>query len=86
MSFALSRDVVPGIGLHRALGLPDDVELPVGWISPIITGFDRWWLVFITDSKPEGAFTFWPYIAWRTASTLVVPACSTACVHILKPM
>src|SRR5215204_5728306 len=59
---------------------------PSGRISPIITGFDRWWLVCMAETEPEGAFTFCPYIACRTASTSVVPACCTACAHILKPM
>ena len=42
--------------------------------------------MFITSSKPLGAFILCRYMAWRTALTSVVPACATACAHILKPM
>src|SRR5947209_17909763 len=59
---------------------------PEELIFPIMTGFDKWWFTFITTSKPLGALILWPYIAWRTALTSVVPAWTTACAHILKPM
>ena len=42
--------------------------------------------MFMTAVKPLGAFTVCPYIACRTAFTSVLPACVTACAHILKPM
>ena len=32
---------------------------PVASILPIMTGLDKWWLVFITSSKPLGALTLW---------------------------
>ena len=59
---------------------------PSDWISPMSTGFDRWWLVFITAMPPVRFLKVWPYMACRTASTSTVPACCTACTHMLKPM
>src|SRR5712691_3780152 len=60
-------------------------NLPSASILPIMTGLERRRVVFMTSSKPLGAFTLCPYIAWRTALTSAVPACATACAHILKP-
>ena len=69
------------LGLNQAL-MP--LNEWVVWYSgiPIMTGFAMWWFGSIVTSNPEGDLNFWPIIASRTASTSVVPACSTACAHM----
>ena len=50
-----------------------------------ISGGRAGWNI-VTTSNPDGDLTFWPIMAWRTASTSVVPACCTACTHMWNRM
>jgi hypothetical protein len=59
---------------------------PSAWISPISTGFVRWWFGSILAMPPVMFGTSMPIMASVTLSTSVVPAFSTAFTHMLKPM
>ena len=63
------RLALSGMNLLQAsalIGLIDcqmTSNFPAASILPIMTGLERWWLVFMTSSKPLGAFSLCPYMA-----------------------